>query len=150
MRFLVYIFLLFSLVGFSQKLTQKIFNKYQVDSVAFYPPDFEKNVDLLDLPFNDSITKNISTWPQDNPGCPPPYTKKRHTWNVEMTFVVNEDGKISDPKITYSSTCPSWDVRVLQNLRTTNYKWKPAVKNGKYVKSYVEYVFRTVSACTAP
>jgi hypothetical protein len=151
-KFLAYIvFFCCAFCAFSQTKIQvkksTVYNQYTVDSLAFYPPD---KVNGADHVYSDSMIKNISILPEEAMYCPPQYTKSRKTWHVYIGFTVEADGTITNSKIIDNPVCPVWGVAVLRNIRASNIKWKPAIKNGVAVSSYVEYPFKLKFACTKP
>lgn len=77
--------------------------------------------------------KAMCQWLAENIEFPSLAIKNGEKGRVVVSFIVEKDGSITDPKIK-SSVSPSIDGEALRVIMTMP-KWNPAVKNGKTVRT---------------
>jgi protein TonB len=68
------------------------------------------------------------------PRHPPALLKAKIEGNVVLLFILDEDGRVSDPRVE-SSSRPEFEAPALKAL--SRWRFKPGTRDGKPVKTYV-------------
>lgn len=88
--------------------------------------------------FQGGDMNQFSRWVNQNLRYPPTSKKNGETGRVRVSFVINEDGKISDVQIVESSSYSALDQEAVRVISSAP-KFKPALLNGHNVAKQISF-----------